>query len=90
MYPSQQKMFTEFLGNNYEIYLHFICEIQLNCNFIKQPGGTEVGWTPVSSVILWNRVLGILGNVNDIQDQEMHGLVFQHLIYLWELLETVS
>lgn len=53
-------------------------------------GGTEVGWTPLSSVILWKRMLGIMGNVNEIKDAEIHGCVFKHLIEIWLMLENVS
>ena len=53
-------------------------------------GGTEVGWTPLSSVILWRRMLGIMGNVNHIKDTEIHATVFKHLIELWRMLATVS
>lgn len=52
-------------------------------------GGKVEGWTPLSSVILWKRILGILGNVNDIKDAEVHAMVFKHLIQLWEMLETI-
>lgn len=52
-------------------------------------GGTEQGWTPLSSVVLWQRMLGILGNVNNIKDSEIHGCVFKHLIELWLMLETI-
>ena len=52
-------------------------------------GGMEHGWTQVSSVILWRRVLGILGNINNIKDSEMHGLVFKNLIEFWQMLEMV-
>lgn len=53
-------------------------------------GGTEVGWTPLSSVILWRRMLGIMGNVNHIKDPEIHATVFKHLIELWRMLAIVS
>ena len=52
-------------------------------------GGTEVGWTPLSSVILWRRMLGIMGNVNHIKDPEIHATVFKHLIELWRMLAIV-
>ena len=53
-------------------------------------GGTEVGWTPLSSVILWRRMLGIMGNINHIKDPEIHATVFKHLIELWQMLANVS
>ena len=53
-------------------------------------GGTVEGWTPTSSVILWKRVIGLLGNVNKIKDQNIHAKVFQNLINVWNMLHTVS
>ena len=53
-------------------------------------GGTDPGWTPLSSVVLWRRMLGILGNINNVKDAEIHGSVFKHLIELWLMLETVK
>lgn len=53
-------------------------------------GGTEVGWTPISSVVLWKRMLGVMGNINDIKDPIIHGSVFKHLIEIWLMLENVS
>eukprot|EP00111_Clytia_hemisphaerica_P001577 TCONS_00004492-protein len=52
-------------------------------------GGTEVGWTPLSSVILWRRMLGIMGNINHIKDPEIHATVFKHLIDLWQMLASI-
>lgn len=53
-------------------------------------GGTEAGWSPLSSVVLWKRMLGIMGNINDIKDSQIHGCVFKHLIEIWLMLENVS
>lgn len=52
-------------------------------------GGTVEGWSPLLAVVLWRRFLGIIGNVNEIQDAEAHASVFGHLMELWEMLETV-
>ena len=52
-------------------------------------GGTAEGWTPVSAVVLWKRMIGILGNVNKIKDQQIHAKVFEHLIDVWNMLLTV-
>lgn len=52
-------------------------------------GGTVEGWSPLLAVVLWRRFLGIIGNVNEIQDAEAHASVFGHLIELWEMLDTV-
>ena len=63
--------------------------MQLNASSVIE-GGIVEGWTPLSSVILWKRILGILGNVNDVRDAEIHACIFKHLIELWHMLETVS
>ena len=49
-------------------------------------GGSVPGWTPDVCVVLWRRMLGALGDVNDIQDPVIHATVYE---YLCELLETL-
>lgn len=53
-------------------------------------GGKLEGWIPLSSVVLWQRFIGMLGNVNEIADSEVHASVFNHLIEIWQMLEIVS
>lgn len=43
------------------------------------------GWAPDVAVVLWHRMLGCLGNINDIKDSEMHARVYE---YLCDLLDT--
>lgn len=45
-------------------------------------GGSIRGWLPDVAIILWKRMLGALGNVNDIRDVNLHAQVFQYLIEL--------
>ena len=52
-------------------------------------GGKTEGWTPVSAIVLWRRIIGLLGNVNKIKEQDIHAKVFEHLIDIWSLLHTV-
>lgn len=52
-------------------------------------GGKREGWTPMSAIVLWRRMIGILGNVNKIKDQDIHAKVFEHLIDIWNMLLTV-
>eukprot|EP00795_Rhopilema_esculentum_P002762 gene2762-982_t len=52
-------------------------------------GGKAEGWTPVSATVLWRRMIGILGNINKIKDQNIHAKVFEHLIDTWSMLHTV-
>ncbi|BFZ11585.1 hypothetical protein BsWGS_14624 [Bradybaena similaris] len=49
-------------------------------------GGTIPGWTPDVAVVLWQRMLGCLGDVNKIEDPEIHAVVFDALA---ELLDTL-
>ena len=52
-------------------------------------GGKKEGWTPMSAIVLWRRMIGMLGNVNKIKDQDIHAKVFAHLIEIWSMLRTV-
>ena len=52
-------------------------------------GGTKAGWTPVAAVVLWTRMLGVLGNVNDIESSSIHAQVLNALYELWHLLAKV-
>ncbi|XP_066281375.1 ral GTPase-activating protein subunit alpha-1-like isoform X2 [Branchiostoma lanceolatum] len=45
-------------------------------------GGSLQGWFPDAAVIVWRRMLGILGDVNEIQDPEIHSQVFDYLCEL--------
>ena len=49
-------------------------------------GGTVPGWTPDVAVVLWQRMLGCLGDVNKIEDPDIHENVF---VYLCDLLDTL-
>ena len=52
-------------------------------------GGTLRGWMPDVAVVLWRRMLGALGNVNNIQSPSVHAQVFDYLIELSETLVKV-
>jgi len=49
-------------------------------------GGTLTGWTPEVAVVLWQRMLGSLGNINQIRDPRMHEHVYE---YLCDLVDTL-
>ncbi|KAL8608299.1 hypothetical protein ACOMHN_042166 [Nucella lapillus] len=49
-------------------------------------GGTLPGWTPDVAVVLWQRMLGCLGDINKIEDSDIHANVF---VYLCDLLDTL-
>lgn len=52
-------------------------------------GGNLTGWHPDSAAVLWRRVLGILGDVNNIQSPKIHAKVFGYLYELWYKLAKV-
>ncbi|XP_055879751.1 ral GTPase-activating protein subunit alpha-2-like isoform X3 [Biomphalaria glabrata] len=49
-------------------------------------GGNVPGWMPDVAVVLWRRMLGCLGDVNKIEDPDIHAIVFDALE---ELLDTL-
>ncbi|XP_022909230.2 probable Rho GTPase-activating protein CG5521 isoform X1 [Onthophagus taurus] len=49
-------------------------------------GGTVRGWLPDVAVILWRRMLGSLGDVNQISDPKLHAQVFEYLVKLTDTL----
>lgn len=58
-----------------------------DCSIIA--GGTLTGWHPDSAAVLWRRILGILGDVNNIQSPKIHARVFGYLYELWYKLAKV-
>lgn len=52
-------------------------------------GGTVPGWTPDVAVVLWQRMLGSLGDVNKIDDPDIHAFVFDYLCDLQDTLFRV-
>ena len=52
-------------------------------------GGDREGWGPVSAIVLWRRMLGILGNVNKIKEPTIHAKVFECLTSIWNMLAKV-
>nr|CAI5843999.1 unnamed protein product [Callosobruchus analis] len=53
-------------------------------------GGTVRGWLPDVAVILWRRMLGALGDVNQISDPKLHAQVFEYLVKLTDTLIKIS
>ena len=52
--------------------------------------GSLTGWAPDVAVGLWRRMLGILGDVNKIQDSEIHAQVYEYLCDLADTLLKVD
>ncbi|XP_030754501.1 probable Rho GTPase-activating protein CG5521 [Sitophilus oryzae] len=53
-------------------------------------GGSIRGWLPDVAVILWKRMLGALGDVNQITDSKLHSQVFEYLIKLTDILIKIK
>ncbi|XP_006824859.1 ral GTPase-activating protein subunit alpha-1-like [Saccoglossus kowalevskii] len=53
----------------------------MNCHVIL--GGSRQGWLPDVAVVLWRRMLGILGDINEIKDPVIHAEVYEYLWDLW-------
>ncbi|XP_028379491.2 ral GTPase-activating protein subunit alpha-2 isoform X3 [Phyllostomus discolor] len=58
-----------------------------DCSIIA--GGNLTGWHPDSAAVLWRRILGILGDVNNIQSPKIHAKVFGYLYELWYKLAKI-
>ncbi|XP_020844956.1 ral GTPase-activating protein subunit alpha-2 [Phascolarctos cinereus] len=58
-----------------------------DCSIIA--GGNLIGWHPDSAAVLWRRILGILGDVNNIQSPKIHAKVFSYLYELWYKLAKI-
>eukprot|EP00118_Oscarella_pearsei_P026270 m.309686 g.309686 ORF g.309686 m.309686 type:complete len:2118 (+) comp47370_c0_seq1:63-6416(+) len=49
-------------------------------------GGKKIGWSDVAAAVLWRQMLGILGNVNDIEDPRIHKEAMECLDNVWDAL----
>ncbi|XP_062864110.1 ral GTPase-activating protein subunit alpha-2 [Trichomycterus rosablanca] len=52
-------------------------------------GGSLTGWHADSAFVLWRRILGILGDVNNIRCPRIHSKVFCYLYELWHKLAKI-
>nr|XP_057945874.1 ral GTPase-activating protein subunit alpha-2 isoform X5 [Doryrhamphus excisus] len=52
-------------------------------------GGTLTGWHADSAFVLWRRILGILGDVNNIRCPKIHARIFSYLYELWQKLAKI-
>lgn len=52
-------------------------------------GGSVRGWLPDVAVVLWRRMLGALGDINSLQDPNLHTQVFQYLVELFETMMKI-
>ncbi|CAB4058858.1 Ral GTPase-activating protein subunit alpha-1 [Lepeophtheirus salmonis] len=52
-------------------------------------GGSVKGWLPDVAVVLWRRMLGALGNINQIADTVIHAQIYKYLIELYEVIVKI-
>ncbi|XP_021917093.1 ral GTPase-activating protein subunit alpha-1 isoform X3 [Zootermopsis nevadensis] len=52
-------------------------------------GGSVRGWLPDVAVVLWRRMLGALGDVNQLIDPALHNQVFEYLVELCDTLAKI-
>jgi hypothetical protein len=52
-------------------------------------GGSVRGWLPDVAVVLWRRMLGALGDVNQLTNPALHSQVFEYLVELCDTLAKV-
>ncbi|XP_066993863.2 probable Rho GTPase-activating protein CG5521 isoform X2 [Anabrus simplex] len=52
-------------------------------------GGTVRGWLPDVAVVLWRRMLGALGDVNQLTNPNLHSQVFEYLVELCDTLTKI-
>ncbi|GFG28404.1 hypothetical protein Cfor_11332, partial [Coptotermes formosanus] len=52
-------------------------------------GGSVRGWLPDVAVVLWRRMLGALGDVNQLTDPALHSQVFEYLVELCDTLTKI-
>ena len=75
------------LSSDSGIHPGFLCVADsLVENKSVMAGGSVPGWTPDVAVVLWQRMLGCLGDINKIEDPDIHETVF---VYLCDLLDTL-
>lgn len=53
-------------------------------------GGQQRGWMPATSVVLWRRMLGILGNPNTLSSTSSHAAVFDYLLELLTVILKIA
>lgn len=53
-------------------------------------GGAVRGWLPDVAVVLWRRVLGLLGDPNQVTSPAIHAQIFKYLSDLTDTLVKVS
>jgi hypothetical protein len=82
-------IFSPYLLYQYLAFLWLFSENQEDCRSVLA-GGTIRGWTPDVTVVLWRRMLGSLGDINEIKDPAIHASVYEYLCELMDILIKVG
>lgn len=45
-------------------------------------GGKAKGWLPDVAVVMWRRMLGALGDPNEVRNPHIHAAIFDYLVEL--------
>jgi len=53
-------------------------------------GGRAKGWLPDVAVIMWRRMLGALGDPNQVRSPQIHAAIFEYLVELGAVLIKVN
>ena len=86
------KIAENILEKNHILLINLICafagSVSLeNASVIS--GGTRTGWLPEVAVVVWRRILGALGDVNEIQKPRLHAAVMECLWTIWQMLAKI-
>lgn len=52
-------------------------------------GGKAKGWLPDVAVVMWRRMLGALGDPNEVRNPHIHAAIFDYLVELGSILIKV-
>lgn len=52
-------------------------------------GGKAKGWLPDVAVVMWRRMLGALGDPNEVRNPQIHAAIFDYLVELGSVLIKV-
>lgn len=53
-------------------------------------GGKAKGWLPDVAVVMWRRMLGALGDPNEVRSPQIHAAIFDYLVELGTILIKVT
>ncbi|XP_071832893.1 ral GTPase-activating protein subunit alpha-1-like isoform X4 [Apostichopus japonicus] len=84
--PSQALSLEGEMGSLQEAQIEESAEVFYRTELSVVSGGTKLGWSSDSAVIIWRRMLGALGDINKIKNPGHHAQVMKCLWDLWQQL----